>query len=317
MRTFVLFSFFTLFAPAVFANIPGLEATYSRMLGRTQATIVQKGLVPQTRPETCHRQALKIREDGQINIFVAFGYMDVSGGQDFEDSGMSLYGNGDVLDSDAKKALVGRLKTRCPSGQDSMACGFKGNGNSLRKTIRDRWSNSRIRVNIVLASPSVTSSDAANKGQYASRQQSSSAQVKNQFLGALQSYDAVIYMGHARSGGGPDFLPPVLYSSGAVNYSHYRSQQDGIRSMLGALSSNSAPVIGVLACKSTGLFASRIRRRAPNSLLVTADELFDYNDILPTGYAMIEGLVSQSCTDEFERITKVQPASRRFLTVFY
>lgn len=299
------------------ASIPGLEAIYGRMLSRTQSEIINRNLIPQSTPNTCNQQVLKMREDGVLNILVAFGYMDVSGGQDFSDSGTSLYGNGDVLDGDAKKALVNKLRARCPSGDRSMACGFRGNGNTLRKTIRDRWSNTRIQVNIILESSSVTSSDQANKGQYSSRQQNASQHVKGQFLGALKSYDAVIYMGHARSGGGPDFKPPVLYNNGAVNYGYYRQQREGIRSMLGVLGSQSAPVIGVLACKSTGLFASSIRRKASNSLLVTADELFDYNDILPTGYAMLEGIISQSCSDEFSRLTKIQPASARFLSIFY
>lgn len=300
------------------AGLPGLETAYDRLLWKTQSSIGQLDIDYKDAPSTCNKQTLEIRKDGKIDITVVFGYMDVSNGQDFQDSGNYLYGPGNVLDMDAKNSLRNILKSRC-MGSEIHACGFKGSGDVLTKKIKDRWTRKRMNVTIRLAAPAVTPYDSVNKGQKKAQQQSSSANVKNLFLSGLQSADAVMYLGHARSGGGPDFKPPVLTSSGKVNYSYYKSKQEGIKSMLSALqgASRKPPVIGVLSCKSTGLFASRIKKKAPNSLLVTAADLFDYNDILPTGYAMLEALLGQRCTGEFNSITKVQPASSKFLHINY
>lgn len=299
------------------AQIPGLETAYDNLLTSTQDRIVSQNLT-NGQSKTCHPQALEIRADGKIEITVAFGYMDVSGGQDFNDSGTSIYGNGHVLDIDAKNALKGVLKAACPSSK-LKACGFRGNGDTLTKRIKDRWSNTNLNVTIRLASPSVTSYNSQNVGANAGRQNQSSANVRNIFLSALQTQDVTLYLGHARSGGGPDFMPPILTGGGHVNYPHYRKQQEGIGSMLSVLGKAQEPssVVGVLACKSTDLFASRIRSKAPDSVLVTADALFDYNDILPTGYAIIEAVLSQRCSDEFTKLVKVQPKSKSFLDVFY
>ena len=307
-----------LISSVAMAGIPGLEQAYTRHLGKTRAMIESQNLIQNTQPKTCSQQTLDIRADGKIEITVAFGYMDVSGGQDIKDSASQMYGNGDVLDQDALHAMESVLKSSC-SGNKYRACGFSGRNGVLTKRIRDRWTNQRLQVQINLVSASYSASDAANKSQYKSNQTSKTATARSTFLSGLQNKDAVIYLGHARSGGGPDFAPPVLYANGKVNYSHYKQQKEGIRSMLGALQGASEPasIIGVLACKSTGLFSGSIKSKAPDSALVTAGDLFDYNDILPTGYAMIEAIVSQRCGAEFNEVVKVQPGSRRFLSVFY
>jgi hypothetical protein len=299
-------------------SLPGLSEAYTRHLSQTRARLIQSQLLQAPHPGTCHRQILNLSQKNQINIMLAFGYMDVSLGQDFEDSATHLYGPGDVLDRDAKMAMENMLMSSCQSRQN-FACGFRRRGHQLQKTIRDRFSNRRITISVTLVAPSVSVSDHRNRTTLASRQQQLSAQSRSQFLSSFQSHDVVLYLGHARSGGGPDFYPPVLLNNGRVNYGHYRSEQDGIRGMVSQL--RSAPeqpaIIGLLACKSTGLFAQRVRSVAPQSILVTADNLFDYNDILPTGYAMLEAIISQRCTDNFESVVKTQPASQRFLRLFF
>lgn len=304
-----------LFSFSLLASLPGLEQAYGRLLSGTRARINSQSLVSNAKVSSCNSQILEMADDDQINIFVGFGYMDVTGGQDFNDSGNSLYNNGDVLDIDAAQALTNMLKGGC-SGSQNKACGFKSRNGFLSKRIRSRFNNQRIRVNIKIMSSARTADDSSNRR--SQDQANKSANTKAHFLSALQNYDVVLYLGHARSGGGPDFKPPVLTSRGNVNYSHYRQTREGIRSMLGALNGAAEPpsMIGVLACKSTGLFSRSIRNASPNSYLVTADDLFDYNDILPTGYAMIEGVVSQQCGSKLSNLIKVQPASSRFLSVF-
>ncbi len=316
---FIVFCLSFLLSFHALANLPGLSTAYTRHLRKTQNLILQNNLLSDANPKTCHAQVVALANTKTIKIFLGFGYMDISQGQDYNDSASQMYGPGDVLDLDARDAMENILISDCPSdkGQKLMACGFSRKGQKLTKKIKNRFSNSNLNIEITLQSPSVTSKDANNR--VSKKQMTSSDRSRNHFLSALQTHDVVLYLGHARSGGGPDFYPPVLTASGRVNYDYYRAEQQGIGEMLSALrgAQQKPAVLGVLACKSTGLFANRIRKVTPQSILVTADELFDYNDILPTGYAMLEAVIQQRCTDSFSRVTKVQPASSNFLKVFF
>ena len=124
--------------------------------------------------------------------------------------------------------------------------------------------------------------------------------------------------GHARSGGGPDFFPPIYLSGSHVNYSEYRRTQPGLRATLNALNGTSspAPVVGLLSCKSTGLFSRQIKAAAPNSLLITADDLFDYNEILPTAFATLEAILSRQCGSDFDRVIRSAVTNPSTLNIF-
>lgn len=301
------------FSGSVRAGIPGLASAYTSQLAQTRNLLAQTQLLTSDTPSTCRQQLLNISSDNIIDITLGFGYMDVSQGQ--EASG-SFYQSGDVLDQDAKDAFETILTSSCLR-EHNYACGFHKAGAYLVKRMRNRLTGRNMQVNIQLLSPSITSNDSQNKNRYLAEQQRSSQQAKAHFLSALQTADAVIYLGHARSGGGPDFLPPVLTANGHVDYSSYRRDQAGIRAMVAALNQapRPTPLLGLLACKSTDLFARSIRRASPGSILVSADALFDYNDILPTGYAILEAVISQRCSDDFEKVIRVQPSSARFIDI--
>jgi hypothetical protein len=303
-----------LFSSLADARVSALQSGYSSLLASTRNTILSRNLAVNTQGSctgSAGQVVADVVADGEINIMVVFGYMDVSG-QNFSGIENSLYTNGSVLDLDAKNALVSFLKGSCQSGLQ--ACGFRGN-RTLTKRVPNLFGGGRLRVNIVVDSPAVSASNAHN---IASRNQArSSARVRNNFLAGLQQFDAVIYMGHARSGAGPDFDPPILTSSGRVNYGAY-SRQD-YSDMIGVLAGAREPasVIGILACYSTSHFRGGIQAQAPDSAIVTAGSLFDFNDIVPTGYAMIEAIVSQKCGRDFTRLVKARPNSSNHLSVSF
>ncbi len=290
------------------ASIPGLSGHYSKSIVSSQMDAAAKFPLP-NKEATCQSQILNITQDNELTIFVALGYIDFSAGQDF-DSSTSLYQFGDVLDLDAYDAFVKALTRQCSSasiGQKSkiFACGFSRSNGGFSKTIRNRFTGKNMRVYIKLASSAYTSNDNQNKTTYAAQQTAKSKNTQAQFLSALKSYDAVIYLGHARSGGGPDFFPPKLLANQNVDYGYYKKNQPGIKAMLGALQGSSdSDVIGVLACKSTNLFASSIRKYAPNSGLITADKLFAFDDLIPTGFTLVEALVGQRCNENFSNVVQ-------------
>lgn len=311
-------TFFTisLFAAKTFGNIPGLSSAYSAELLQTRNMIVEQQLLPNITPSTCYQQIFNISSDNEMRIIMAFGYMDVTQGDEFIES--SLYQNGDVLDRDAKMAFEGVLNSKCLKDHN-YACGFKKSGQQWTKNIRNRLTGQTMKVIISLFAPSVSSSDSQNKSQLWPQQAQSSESVRQNFLASFRTSDVVIYLGHARSGGGPDFYPPILTPQGLVNYSHYKGTQQGLKEMLSSLAQNPkpTPVIGLLACKSTGLFANSVRQVSPGSIVITADDLFNYNDILPTGFALLESVISQRCSTDFGDVIRANPNSASMIDVYY
>lgn len=299
-----------LFSLSTHAAIPGLQGTYARMLASSQLTALNSGFLANTE-KSCHTALSSMTDGGEISVFVAFGYMDVSLGQDFPDSNSSIFNNGDTLDLDAEAAFIEILTQSCPSANSrygrvkSAACGFRRSGSTLSKTISDRFTGNKIRVRIKIASSSYSSDNQSNETTYRNGQQAKSASTRSAFINAFRSSDAVIYMGHARSGGGPDFYPPVMNSNGHVNYPLYRKNRSGLKDVAsGVHNGSSTKVLATLACKSTGLFSSTFRKLLPDSVLVTANDLFDYSDILPTGLNLVEAIVSQRCDQNFTGTTE-------------
>ncbi len=299
----------TAFSTAHATNDDAYTRHYKRYLRSTQ------GMFPKTStaaPGSCNAPILEARRDGKIDITLVLGYLDVSGNQEMQGS----WPIGTVLDRNAHQALEQVLQDPCPNAF-VRTCGFKLKSGKLVKTIRDRWTGQNIQVTVKLASSSVSTSNDDNISSKKGQQSRASARAKQIFSNALKSSDAVFYLGHARDGGGPDFEPPVLYSNGNVNYSQYK--REGINNMLTQLRSATrpAPLLAVLACHSTAHFSGSIKSTAPGSLLVTASDLFDDVDIVPTGLALIEALARQSCSREFESIVKVRPSSKNFLRVSF
>lgn len=292
----------------VFAAIPGLSGHYSKALVFSQMNAVQN--YPDTKSTSCQSQLVDMTKDNQLTIFVAFGYMDYSSGQDFVDSGSSLYNIGSVLDPDAYDAFAKALTRSCStagfsSKNQAFACGFRKSGSSFTKSITNKFTGKSTKVLVKLASSAYSSNDSQNKTKYASQQNQKSSTTQQQYLAALQTYDAVLYLGHARSGGGPDFFPPRLLKNGHVDYGYYKKNKPGIKAMLGALNGvRGADLIGLLACKSTGLFASSVKKYSSHSALITADSLFDFDDLVPTGFTIVEALVSQRCNENFSNVTQ-------------
>ena len=292
------------------AAIPGLQGTYSRLLNSSQMTVLNSDYLANTE-KSCHTALSSMTDGGEISVFVAFGYMDVSLGQDFPDSNASIFNNGDTLDLDAEAAFIETLTQACRSANSrygkvkSAACGFRRSGSTLTKTIRDRFTGNNIRARIHIVSSSYSSDNQANESTHQNKQQAKSAATRGAFINAFRSSDAVIYMGHARSGGGPDFYPPILNNNGHVNYPLYRKNRTGVKDVSsGIRKGSSTKVFATLACKSTGLFSSTFRKLLPNSVIVTANDLFDYSDILPTGLNLVEAIVSQRCDENFSGTTE-------------
>ncbi|MEO0335396.1 MAG: hypothetical protein AAF202_03325 [Pseudomonadota bacterium] len=295
------------------ANAVSLEGFYRASFYNVQQSL-NSTIDENAHSRSCEPQIVRAHQDGVLNITLALGYMDVSGNLDAVVGDNRKYTLGSAVDPQGYNSIADFLTRKCTSSRSPVQlCGFRKSRGRFTKTFRKP---KRVRVQINLISSAHTSSDSRNRQD--PKQVTKSEQAQNKFLNALKNQDVVIYMGHARSGGGPDFSPPVYSSGHQVDYSHYRRTQPGLRAMLGALAATTsdAPIIGLLACKSTGLFSSAVRANAPGSMLVTADTLFDYDEILPTGLAMVGAVIGHQCGDSLTRAMKVGVTNPNELNIF-
>lgn len=295
------------------ASIPGLAPIYTRELLGTQALLSSQGLLNQPVASNCRMPGASSQE---VRMVFVFGYMDVSSNPDYRDSSTAAYGVGAVLDQDARAAFESVLQMPCPSSRGVRACGFTARGGRLEKSIQDRSTGRRVKISIQTASSSASSSDRHNQGAGRSQQERQTRLARQTFEQGLRSADVVAYMGHARSGGGPDFAPPRLRSGGGVDYASYIREQAGISMTLSALAGRTKPgVVALLACRSTPLFADRLRLVAKGSTFVTANQLFDYNRILPSALALVEASMAPVCGKALERVVG-QAAGSGMIRVF-
>lgn len=304
-----LIAFLMMFSTPATSAIPGLKGYYTSNMEAAQINSVANYPIP-AKLSGCQSQLSNMTKDGVLSIYVAIGYLDFSAGQDFTSSENSLYTIGEVLDPDASAAFDVLLRQACATigfskSAKTTACNFSKSGSTYSKNITDRFTGKTTKIKIKIVSAAYSSDDKKNRTTYASQQNQMSQNAETQFLSALQNYDAVIYLGHARSGGGPDFYPPQLLKNGKVDYAHYKKTQPGITKTLQALNATNGPsVLPVLACKSTGLFASSLQQYASNSLIITANNLFDFDDLIPTGMTTLEALTSQRCGNDFNNVIK-------------
>lgn len=128
-----------------------------------------------------------------------------------------------VVDGIQRTLLENRLTSPCPAAGgwlcDWRRVSYGDDGNYRRDLGAGRSLELRLR------SASLTKSDDVNRGSLRAGQDERSARVRAEFLRSFADTDALFYVGHSRFGAGPDFAPPRLRPSGAVDAAFYRSQR--------------------------------------------------------------------------------------------
>ncbi len=252
-----------------------------------------------------------------VRVTLALGYMDIPKQNERTESD-------EVLALSAFNSLSKLLKKPCKGSLK--LCDFKQRSpNEFVKSIK-RIDGETINVSLSVLHSAASSSNYENTwGAFVQKQKQQSEESERRFLNSIErGDDLVVYMGHARSGGGPDFFPPILLENGHANYKHYRQKQEGIKDLLQVIKDSFHPpqILGLLACKSTSLFASRVERVYQNLgedysdyLILTASDLFYFEDAVPTGYAIADSLLNERCGIGFERAIKSASRSAEYLNV--
>lgn len=252
----------------------------------------------------------------EILIRAVYGYYD---NYEAKDGKSSVY-LGDVAEM---KLLRDKFTAPCPN-ERSFACGFTGAGDRLQRVITGPDGRSRT-VKLELISSSASPNDRDNRVEGDFNRASPAQRVKSDyaeamFLNGFSAADVLVYLGHARAGGGPSFHPPVLKASTGqdpVDFNHYLQTRASFRNMSEALESSARPpkVLALFACRSAPLFADGqgpLARRMADLLadrgvsFVGTSGLTDSNTDLRNFVGLVDGLLGLRCGAGFKSGASVQ-----------
>lgn len=231
-----------------------------------------------------------------VDIRVVFGYKDVHPGF--------------VDDNETKQALINHLMTPCRRDQNMpgayAACGFARERNPQNPNVDTlgKWMSypnaGRYYFRIQLAHSAATRDDSINKMQGRAAQDRQTAIAQGLFVDGLQMADMVLYNGHARSGGGPDFRPSRLLRDNInVDFPSYRAERHGVgllrEGLQGRRVTPQLPVLALFACVSTSLFGPTIQQLSPGTTIYSNPRVNWWDDEIITIPAMINAALSQLC----------------------
>jgi hypothetical protein len=187
-----------------------------------------------------------------------------------------------------------------PCRKDREDCGFAREvathpkGEELfTKSIQGPDGRSRT-ISLTVTHSSVGPDDVANREN--PFQKWSSQFARESFIDALKNADVVFYNGHSRSGGGPDFDPPVINSRDEVNYAWYRIKHPGLSVLENALiMSKNLKVLGLFSCASEQLFSKAVEKRNRSLQLISSRQLIYFSEALRDSLDSLSNLLGMKC----------------------
>lgn len=249
------------------------------------------------------KNALKNEE---MNIHYALGYFDDSQGVDILYDGFN-YGLSPSLDIEVFHALRKMLTSDCRFHNQAL-CQFKESGNpdsglvELTKKMKVFGQKMNVRIHLTYASASESFND--NKTILSSQQKVLTLQSEKNFFDQIGKADVVIYNGHSRDGGGPDFNPPILNKKLKTDYDgYYRVKKIGINKVLKNLkaSTNKESVLGLFACYSHLHYYNSLMKVNPKLKVVLSTDTIDYFDSMNASLGFLEGLLKGFCGEEINQ----------------
>ncbi len=249
-------------------------------------------------------------EKGVFDIRYALGYFDDSQGVDILWNNKN-WGLSPSLDIGVYNSIRHALTDRCEDNSVLSLCGFTENGDPnygqvlLEKRIKLLGKSVLVKITLTQASASESFLD--NKNSLKDRQDFLTAQSEDNYFNGIGVADVVIYNGHSRNGGGPDFNPPILASNLHVNYDgYYRVKKPGITRVLKQIknSSRKDAVLTFFSCFSKKHFYNDLIKANPKQRLVLSADTIDYMDSLEASMGYLEGLLSGTCGQDLTNIAK-------------
>lgn len=245
----------------------------------------------------CTRAYSALTKDGVLYITVAFGYKD----------SRPLRFVGDRYE---RAAFVDHLLRPC--GVGDVICGFStepGNPEFFSKKLV--WYDKKERiVRIQVLASSVGPDDQWNRESRV--QKWNSDRTRRLFRFSITKSDIVFYNGHSRTGGGPDFSPPLITKSGGVDYNHYQKEQPGFTDLLDdierAKGARQPRLLGLFSCASNKHFLNTLLKTKPKMGVVSSEALLYQADAMGNMVAALTAVLKGECEPRFnERLRSKDP----------
>ena len=250
-------------------------------------------------PVFCQKQYKSLFSTPEVKLSVAFGYDD--SWPDFA----QVDNPSDVAD------FVDLLTQDCGSTDDvgmefDNLCEFKRDPDDASLFYKQLTGPDGQTRKIIMHVISATGMDVHLKDndlqlRVSAEQKKRSEEARQEYMKDLSHADVVLYNGHSRDGGGPDFNPPVLTANHHVDYPWYHLHHPGKNDMVQALSSSThhPKVIAMLSCDSKLEFQKMLNKVSPDSALLVSNMVAESEDLNQTMRAFFEGLLAQDCSDDF------------------
>lgn len=273
--------------------LPILLFTLMATSAATAAPHAVKTAFNSPKDASCQATYKKLYGKGSANFRVVFGYKDTRPARF-------------VGDRHERLAFVQKIMRPCANGEH--ACGFTRsatNADHFSKTVTGP-NGSPVKILLTVTHSSASSDDTANRENPMQKWQSS--QAKRAFQEGLEKADVVLYNGHSRFGGGPDFEPPRLTSKDEVDSAFYKNERPGFQSISEKLrarrraeaSGSGLKVLGLFSCASSQHFSDEITRET-SAGLISSRSLIYYADALENSIAAVSALVEMRCESDFKR----------------
>lgn len=202
-----------------------------------------------------------------VRVTLAIGYMDGFHKKSLNYDGVD-YGKNAAVDP-FLRAAAEDVVTRPCQGRVQL-CGFSLVSANDVSTLYRRVGAGGVAQEIRLVSGAISPRHDDNIGRRAGEQTLRTERARAVFAKSFQDSDFVLYVGHSRKGGGPDFAPPRLKNSD-VDYPAYQVKREGAHLLLDALAAQGrrTRALALLSCDSTSHFLNEIRQAGPDLQIVT------------------------------------------------
>lgn len=206
-----------------------------------------------------------------------------------------------VGDRHERLAFLERITSVC-ADEKSESCGFaRSHSNAdlfMKKSI---IKGKERKILLWVVNSSVGTDDQENQTDPFQRWKSKYAEQA--FLSGLRDTDVVMYDGHSRFGGGPDFYSPKLASDGTVDPTSYQEDRPGLTKMMSSLKGSVRPkagpfsklkLLGLFSCSSSQHFTEDIHT-VSKAGMVTSKVLMYYSDALEQSLATVNDVLLGRC----------------------
>lgn len=198
-----------------------------------------------------------------------------------------------VGDRHERLAFIEKITTPCSSDKETR-CGFArshDNADLFLKKVKVKKRTHRVLLWVV--NSSVGTDDQENRDDPFQRWKSKYAEEA--FTTGLRDADVVLYDGHSRFGGGPDFAPPELGRGDVVDPAAYLSTRSGLTKMTKAMKgSKRLKMLGLFSCASSQHFNEEIRA-VSKAGLVSSKVLMYYSDALAQSLSTLDDVLTGRC----------------------